>query len=269
MAVALAGTTVNPPGGGGLVRHGVAVPVVAEVRPPPAPMPTPEVDLAGAVAAGVGAALGRTTLGLAVVDLTTGRMANSGGDRPFYSASICKLILAVDVLSREVSAADRDRVWRALSASDDDAMNALWGLHDGVGAIRRVAGAAGMTRTSAPRDPAEWGETMVTADDMARLQVYIQSFPARDFIVAALSAAPARAADGFDQAFGLHGPGVDAYSKQGWMNYRPSLVYLHGVGVLRDRYAVALLSIQQGRSTDSAKTGIDAITTAVAGALPG
>lgn len=269
MTVAFAVTTAIPPATGCLVRPGVAMSVVAKVRSPPAAKPVPEVDLATAVAAGVAAADARMTLGVAVIDLTTGRMASSGGDRQFYSASIAKLIVAVDVLSRDVSAADRERVRRALSTSDDNAMNALWGLHDGVGAVRRVAQRAGMTNTSPPRDSAEWGETMVTADDIARLQAYIQTCPARDFIVAALTAAPARAADGFDQAFGLHAPGVDAYSKQGWMTYRPSSAYLHSAGVLHDRYVVSLLSVQRGRSMASAKERIDAVTRALAGALPG
>ncbi len=268
MTVAFAVTTAVPPATGTLVRQGVTVSVEAGVRAPPAAMPVLEVDLAGAVAAGVAAADSRMKLGLAVIDLTTGRMASSGGDRPFYSASIAKLIVAVDVLSKDVSPADRERVRRALSTSDDEAMNALWGLHDGVGAVRRVSGLAGMTKTSAPRDPAEWGETMVTADDIARLQAHIQSSPARDPIVAALSAAPARAADGFDQAFGLHAPGVDAYSKQGWMSYRPGLAYLHSAGVLHGRYAVALLSVQQGRPMAAAKERVDAVTRALAGALP-
>lgn len=268
LTVAFAATTAIPPATGCLVRPGVAMSVVAGVRPPPAAMPVPEVDLAAAVTAAVATADRQTTLGLAVIDLTTGRMASSGGDRPFYSASIAKLIVAVDVLSRDVSAADRERARRALSSSDDDAMNALWGLHDGVGAVRRVAQRAGMTKTSAPRDPAEWGETMVTADDIARLLAHIESCPARDFIVAALSAAPARAADGFDQAFGLRAPGVPGYSKQGWMTYRPSSAYLHSAGVLHDRYAVALLSVQQGRSMASAKERVDAVTRALAAALP-
>ncbi|WP_054044848.1 hypothetical protein [Alloactinosynnema sp. L-07] len=262
--VAFAVTTAIPPAA--ICQPKAAAPVV-RFTPPPTATPVAEVDLAGAVAAGVGAAGGRITLGLSVLDLTTGRLAGNGGDRPFFSASISKMIVAVDVLSREVSAADRDRVWRALSASDDTAMNALWSLHDGNGAIGRVARLAGLTGTSAPKDPAEWGETTVTSDDAVRLQAYIQSSPARDFIHAALAAAPDTAADGFDQDFGLNGPGLDAFGKQAWMFYRPNAVYLHSAGVLSGRYAIALLSIQRGRSAAGAKEQVNAIAGAVAAAL--
>ncbi|HVK21633.1 MAG TPA: hypothetical protein VM677_09770 [Actinokineospora sp.] len=243
-------------------------PAVAAVRPPPTGTPVRGVDLPAAVAAGVAAASGRITLGLAVLDLTTGKVASSDGGRRFYSASMSKLIIAVDVLSRDVTAKDRDRVWRALSASDDEAMNALWSLHDGVRAIGRVSRLAGLTGTSAPTDPAEWGETMVTADDFVRLQAYIAASPSGEFIAAALAAAPDTAADGFNQAFGLNGAGLDAYGKQGWMNYRPNLVYLHSAGVLKGRYAVALLSVQRGLSTGGARQRVDAITSAVAAVLP-
>ncbi|WP_436495099.1 hypothetical protein [Actinokineospora sp. HUAS TT18] len=241
-------------------------PRVAAVQPPPTGTPTRGVDLPSAVAAGIGEVTARTTLGLAVLDLTTGLMASDGGDRPFYSASMSKLIIAVDVLSREASARDRDRVWRALSTSDDGAMNDLWSLHGGGRAVERVAKAAGLTGTSPPDDPAEWGETTVTADDFVRLLAHIQASPARDFITAALAAAPDTAADGFNQRFGLNGP-FDAYGKQGWMTYMPSSLYLHSAGVLRGRYAVALLSIQRGASTMGAREQLNAVTSALDAAL--
>lgn len=260
-AVACTATTAMPPAAGCLTKQ--------VESPPSASLPSSNADLVAAVTAGVGAAGGPITLGLAVLDLTTGQTASNAGDQPFYSASISKVIVAVDVLSREVTAADRDRVWRALSTSDDEAMDALWSSHDGVGAIGRVARLSGLSGTAAPEDPGEWGETIVTAQDIVRLHAYIQSLPVRDFIVDALSSAPAGAADGFDQAFGLRAPGIEAYSKQGWMVYRPNSLYLHSTGVLRERYAVALLSVHRGTSTDTAKDRINAITGAVADALPG
>lgn len=66
----------------------------------------------------------------AVLDRDTGVVAlGAGGAAPFYAASIAKLYTVVDVLHRAetgavtVTDAELDRIRRALSASDDAAMN--------------------------------------------------------------------------------------------------------------------------------------------------
>ncbi|MEU7480312.1 serine hydrolase [Lentzea sp. NPDC042327] len=214
-------------------------------------------DISAAVAAG-----GASDVGVAVLDLKTGQLVEQQGEQQFYSASLSKLLLAVDALQQPVTDADRELIHRALSASDDSAMDVLWTRFDGVGAIGRVAAAAGLTGTHAPDDPSQWGEVVITADDMVRLYRYVLSSPVRDAVVTALSAAPATAADGFDQAFGLLG-GTGAYAKQGWMYYLPSDVYLHSAGVLDDRYAVAVLTTSPTGSWTTARQAIDAVTTAL------
>jgi hypothetical protein len=197
--------------------------------------------------------------GVAALNLRTGDFAEGrSGARQFFSASLVKLIVVVDMLDRRrlegmaISDADLRLVARALSASDDGAMNALWGKFDGVGAIGRVAGRIGLTATKAPGDPSQWGETLVTAGDFVRIYQHILvNMPPEDraVIVNALAATAQTAADGFDQFFGLLGQGASphVYAKQGWVSYRPARLFLHSAGVVHDDrtngdYAIARLS---------------------------
>ncbi|MDX8035048.1 serine hydrolase [Lentzea sp. BCCO 10_0856] len=214
-------------------------------------------DMSAAIAAG-----GKSDVGVAVMDLETGQVVSQQGDQPFYSASLSKLILAIDALRQPLSEDDRDLIHRALSASDDEAMDVLWTRFDGMEAIGRVAAEAGLTGTHAPEDPSQWGEVVITANDMVKLYRYILASPERDTIVAALSSAPTTAADGFDQTFGLLGI-TGVYAKQGWMYYLPSDVYLHSAGVLDNRYAVAVLTTSPTGSWTTARQSINAVTKAV------
>jgi hypothetical protein len=246
----------------------------AEAPHPAAPraVEAPAPDLSAAVARAVAAA-GGVDLGLAVVDLETGAAAGHHADAPFRSASLSKLLVAVDMLtSGEIPADDLERLRRALSLSDDDAMNALWTLHDGMGAIARVAAQAGLTATRAPVDASQWGDVEMSANDVTALYRFIATtLPAtsRDFIVTALSAASPTAADGFDQAYGLLAPGIGGYAKQGWMWYLPADFYLHSAGVVADRYAVAALSIQTGVTEQDARDQLTRVAHAlVAGLTP-
>ncbi|RAS62926.1 beta-lactamase class A [Lentzea atacamensis] len=210
----------------------------------------------------IAAAGGASDVGVAVLDLDTGQVVSQHGDQPFYSASLSKLILAVDALQQPLSDDDQDLIHRALSVSDDNAMDVLWTRFDGMDAIGHVATAAGLTGTHAPEDPSQWGEVVITANDMVRLYQYILGSPVRDTIVAALSSATPTAADGFNQAFGLLGV-TGAYAKQGWMYYLPSDVYLHSAGVLGNRYAVAVLTTSPTGSWTTARQSINAVSTAL------
>jgi hypothetical protein len=219
-------------------------------------------DISAADISDIAAAGGASDVGIAVLDLETDQVVSEQGDKPFYSASLSKLILAFDALHQQLSAGDVDLIDRALSASDDNAMDVLWTRFDGMDAIGRVAAEAGLTGTHAPDDPSQWGEVVITANDMVRLYHHILASSQRDAIVGALSKAPATAADGFDQAFGLLGV-TGVYAKQGWMYYLPSDVYLHSAGVLDNRYAVAVLTTNPTGSWTTARQSINAVTTAV------
>ena len=244
--------------------------------------PAPQVDLGAGLPSAEAVAGDSVNLGVAILDLQTGEVADSNGDKQFYSASLSKLILVVDMLDRraenglELSDDDLQLVDRALTYSDDEAMDALWTRFDGMAAIDRVAARLGMTGTHSPDDPSQWGEVVITADDMVKLYQYVLSGKMaeadRDLIVDALSGAQEEAADGFDQFFGLLDANArgsrSAYAKQGWMYYLPSDVYLHSAGIVDNRYAVAVLTIQTGVSTDAAKDQVAKIVSAALTPLP-
>lgn len=231
----------------------------------------PSVPPRAVVEAAERAAVPGMRLNVAVLDLTTGELVEGGnGRQPVYSASLSKLILVVDMLDRRrldgipIDESDFRLVGRALSRSDDGAMNALWSLFDGRGAIGRVAGRLGLTGTRAPSDQSQWGETMVSAGDLARIYGHIlRDMPADDrrVITDALIATEHTAPDGFDQFFGLlaHGPSERVYAKQGWVGYRQGY-YLHSAGVV-ENYAIVLLSVQAA-AAPTARQRLSTVATA-------
>jgi beta-lactamase class A len=224
------------------------------------------------------------TVGVAVLDLTTGELVRDGnGGREFFSASLAKLIVVVDMLDRRRSSglvipkSDLDLISRALRASDDGAMNALWGTYGGPAAIDRVADRLGLTGTEPPDDVTQWGETEITAVDFTKLYQHIlHDMPPEDqqLITGALATAQRTAVDGFDQFFGLllNGASPQHYAKQGWMTYLPSTQYLHSAGIIHNDqtkkdYAVALLSEQPSVNTQTARTRLSTVANAAIDAL--
>ena len=256
-----------------------AAPPAADTTAAP---PAAAVDLGAGLASAEESAGDSVDMGVAIMDLQTGELVGSGGDKQYYSASLSKLLLVVDMLDRrasgdlELSDDDLGLVERALSYSDDGAMDVMWTRFDGMGAVDRVAQRVGMTGTHPPDDPSQWGEVVVTADDMVRLYQYVlggkMTTADRDLVVDALDGAQQEAADGFDQFFGLLDGDARgsraAYAKQGWMYYLPDDVYLHSAGVVDGRYAVALLTVQSGVSTDDARSRVAAIVSAALTPLP-
>lgn len=255
-------------------------PTVASLAEPSAQAPAPApVAPKALVAAAEGAAPSGMTLGVAVLDVTTGELVAGGdGERRFMAASLTKLILAVDMLDRHradgrpVDADDLDLVTRALASSDDNAMNALWGRHDGAGGIGRVADRLGLT-ASLPSGSAEmWGDAEVTAADMAGIFRYVlRDMAPQDaaVIVGALSGATPVATDGFAQDYGLMREGASPrhYAKQAWVEYAPAGYLLHSAGVAYDArtghaYAIALLSIQPYTSGQEARDRLSAVAAA-------
>jgi hypothetical protein len=273
-----------------------ADPAVAEVAPPPittvpeaapsvmpepesvpAPVPVPVPARPDYAAAMLDAAQGAVpkgiTFGIAVLDLRTGQLATSGTQQ-FYTASLSKLMLVVDMLDRDVPLSDTDRrlITRALSVSDDNAMNSLWTKFDGYNAMTRVAKSVGMQGTEATRDRSQWGEVVVSPAGYARLYQHIMNEMTDDdeeIIVTALSAATPAAADGFNQFFGLLGGSLTAFAKQGWMYYG-SRLYLHSAGVVThgtDQYAVVLMSAQPS-SSGTARANLTAVAMAMQRGTP-
>jgi hypothetical protein len=238
-----------------------AVPVPDD-EPIPDPEPPPVHGLAqAAVNAAQEQASSSTELGVAVIDRSTGELAvGERGHERFYTASLSKLIVIVDVLDRRrteglrVTDGDLQLVARALGPSDDSAMSALWEKFDGAGAPARVSAKLGLEGTAPPRRFGEWGEVEVTPADYATLWKYVlDDMPDDDrvLLISDMKAAPPTAEDGFDQAFGLLAPdiredGSGAVAKQGWMCCFSGQYYLHTAGAVgpEERFVVVLLTRQ-------------------------
>lgn len=197
------------------------------------------------------------TIGVAVADRNTGTIAlGRNANTPFYSASVVKLIIAIEVYdkaragAKPVADVDQDLVFRALSASDDEAMNELWGRYDGPAAISSVAKRLGLTETRPPDDPSQWGAAVISAADVVRVYNYVldtMNAADRSALMAAMAAAPDSGADGFVQRFGLLSSyhDNDPAVKQGWMCCYDGRIDLHSTGVVDEqRYVVAMLSSQ-------------------------
>jgi hypothetical protein len=254
--------------------------------PTPSPAP-PGRDLArAAVDAAQARAAGSTQLAVAVLDRRTGELAVNGrGDEPYYTASLSKLVVIVDVLDRRrldgltVTDADLALIERALGPSDDSAMSALWERFDGAGAPARVSARLGLEGTTAPRRTGQWGEVEVTAADYVKLWRYVlDEMPAadRDLLISDMEAAPPVAKDGFDQAFGLLAPevrgsgGPGAVAKQGWMCCFSGQYYLHSAGALGAdrRFVMALLTrVPRSEGWPGARSELDGITAQAVAAL--
>jgi hypothetical protein len=287
---------------GAHAARAVAAPAQAPSEPrvtaQPTPTPTPTAEptrhpartgLARAAAdAAEDAAAESTDIGVAVLDRATGQTAVAGrGSEPYYTASLSKVVLAVDVLDRgrrdglaaSASASDLSLIRRALGPSDDNAMNALWSRFDGADAADRMSDRLGLARTSGPRDPSQWGEMSVPATDTVRIwQHILDEMPAadRDVLISAMAAAPARANDGFDQSYGLLSPAVDgpggpgAVAKQGWMCCFSGKYYMHSTGAVGadQRFLVALLTrVPRGPGWGAARQELTRIATAAVQAL--
>jgi len=256
-------------------------PVTTSVAPPVAPQPTPSRARA-AVDATASAAeeRNRTTLGVAVLDLATGQtVTNDAGDTQLRAASVAKLFTVVDVLTRRATGAvaansgDDRRIQRVLSASDDEAMNALWSTYGGPAGITRVSALLGLQETAPPGDDSQWGEVETSARDVATLYGFVAQrlAPAdRDLVLDALAAAPPTAADGFDQAYGLLDPSRrgSAAAKQGWLCCLQSSIDLHSAGLPdpSGRYVVVLMS-NQPLGYPAARTVLDDAASAARDAL--
>ena len=268
-----------------------AAPVPVATTPPRTTTPSPATTTPAPTPSRAQAAVDATgpaererrgvTLGVAVLDRTTGQITTNGeADTPLRSASVAKLFTVVDVLTRRaagqatVTPSDEQSIRRALSLSDDEAMNGLYSQFGGPEGIERVAALLGLTATSPADRVGQWGETRTSARDVATLYGFVLTrlAPAdRDLVLSSLEAAPATAADGFDQGFGLLDParrGTAAAAKQGWLCCLQSSIDLHSTGLpdVEGRYVVVLLS-NQPRGYDAARTVLDDAAGAVRDAL--
>ncbi|NIH88560.1 serine hydrolase [Amycolatopsis granulosa] len=189
-----------------------------------------------------------------VYDRTQDRVLRAEGtDARFRSASLVKVIIALDLVQRGKVTSDRPspRVARMLAASDDVIASALWQSGGGPDIVHRVAQSLSLTATEPPADSSRWGDTLLSASDMVTVYRAVLALPAdqRRLILDPLRAAERVAADGTDQFFGIPDalPGVPRAIKQGWAAGRGG-VDAHTSGVVGngDRYIVVVLSHRPG-----------------------
>lgn len=249
-------------------------------------------DTAGAAAAAVDSAVQAvdavhaanpgTEIGAAVLDRQTGKLGlGTNGTSRFYSASVVKLYTVVAILHRAeageltLTATDRDDIHRALVASDDNAMDALWVKFGGAKTVAQTISLVGLKDSKPPVVASQWGQTTISARDVTAVYNYVlrsMSAASREMIMDALGHAQATGADGFDQAFGLIEPPrpSNVAAKQGWM-WINSDFDLHTTGVLgkEDRYVVVILSKNPAKSgSAAARTIVNKATSAAEAALP-
>lgn len=258
--------------------------VSVQPAPPPPPVTTPENAPGGAetppleAQALVDAAAGaepNTELGAVVFDRTTGQeLLAYDADRQFRSASLVKLLIAIDILDQGADAKERKQISRMLSVSDDDIASALWVKDGGPALVTRAAGLIGLRGTEPPEVSGKWGEVKVTAHDMVLVYQYVMdSLPPEDhtLIVDALGRAPEVAADGFRQHFGIpDGLDMQWAIKQGWGNNTRAMV-LHSTGLVGAgwRYVVVLLTEHPlGSGWRTCSKSVTAAAKALNGRLP-
>jgi hypothetical protein len=233
--------------------------MASNMSPPAQPQPHEGGQLdPGPLVAAATAVEPNTTLGAVVFDRVAGtELLTVEPDRQFRSASLVKLLIAIDVLSRGANATTRKRLARMLSTSDDDIASELWVEQDGPRLVTRTAKLIGLQGTAPPETYGRWGDTKLTARDVVRIYQFVMNdLPPEDhtLIVDALAQAPEYAADDFRQYFGIpDGLNAQWAIKQGWGNNDHTMV-LHSTGLVgaKWRYVVVLLTehpLGSGRTT--------------------
>jgi hypothetical protein len=221
------------------------------------------VEAGTAVAAAVLSVSPFSSTGLVVYDLEAeAEILTAEPDARFQSASLVKLLIAI-----ASPAADPSLMTRMLRASDDPAASLLWGLAGGDQLPTAVSRALGIPDIPPPDDQGQWGNTLMSArDTVAAYRYLLAGFPS---LVDQLRDAPQRAADGYDQYFGIPSafPGPWAI-KQGW-GTSDTATTAHTTGLLLDdRYLVVLMtSHPPGTSLRSATNSATAGATALAAYL--
>jgi hypothetical protein len=252
------------------------VPIIPITTNTPALAPIPPALLAQQMQAAILTAVPGTQVGIDVVDTTTGReLAELNPEQQFYTASVVKLLIALDMLNGQgwqPDSAGAAQIQQMLSASDDDIADALWDADGGDAIVTRMSELIGLTGTEPPDNSAQWGETRTTARDVVRIYRYLAGTvpeASRTVIMDALRDVSEIAADGTDQYFGIPAalPEADWAVKPGWMSLDASTTLnstgLVGTSAARPlRYAVVVLTTQPADIAWS--TGGSAITAGIA-----
>ncbi|WP_217711334.1 hypothetical protein [Actinomadura sp. NAK00032] len=207
-----------------------------------------------------------------VFDARAGRvLVERQAGQVFRSASVVKILIALDYLERHrASAADRALLKAMLRSSDDGAATEFWGRGGQGEIVERMVRRLGLRETVAPpaEKPGFWGYTALSARDVVTMWRHVDGF-----VLEQLRRATPRGSDGFDQTFGIPRAADGAAVKQGWSGFeapsRPSAVrpdlglgrpVLHTTGMVGDKIVVVLTLWPAGTSYRRASNGITALT---------
>ncbi|GAA2211593.1 hypothetical protein GCM10009850_070530 [Nonomuraea monospora] len=163
-----------------------------------------------------------------VFDRQAGKIvATRNAHRKYRSASVVKILIAIDYLERRksVPAADARLLKIMLRSSDDDAASTLWDRLGKGQIIVRQARRLGLSDTAPPpaSKPGFWGYTSLSAYDIVRTYRYLldRAEPrVRDTILGHLRQSTPCGTDGFDQTFGIPDGVPRPWAvKQGWSGF--------------------------------------------------
>jgi hypothetical protein len=169
-----------------------------------------------------------TTAAWVVFDRQAGKIvATRNAHRKYRSASVVKILIAIDYLERRqsVPAADAKLLKVMLRSSDDDAASAFWDRLGKGQIIVRQARKLGLSDTTPPpaSKPGFWGYTSLSAYDIVRTYRYLldRAEPrVRDTILGHLRRSTPCGTDGFDQTFGIPDGVPRPWAvKQGWSGF--------------------------------------------------
>ncbi len=166
--------------------------------------------------------------------------------------------------------ATREELHQLLARSDDQIANRLWTSGGGPAIVTRMVSRLGLSCTRPPSDPGEWGDTLISAQDMVTVYRYITDRlpePDRDVILTALADTSKIAVDGFDQYFGIPDgiPHTRRAVKQGW-GTSGSQAVMNSTGLVGSdwRYIVIVLASAPAKSYSTLPAAVTAGARALA-----
>ncbi|WP_433339006.1 hypothetical protein [Spirillospora sp. CA-294931] len=171
-----------------------------------------------------------TRVGYAVFDRASGKMVLAKGEHlTFRSASVVKILIALDFLGRQkASAADLAMLRPMLRSSDDKAATAFWARGGKAAIIARMVKKLGLGETAPPpaEKPGFWGYTALSAADVVKTYRYLMDGAPeddREFVVGNLRKATPCGTDKYDQYFGIPRAVPRPWAvKQGWSGFGDS-----------------------------------------------
>ncbi|MQY02068.1 hypothetical protein [Actinomadura macrotermitis] len=219
-------------------------------------------------------------------------LVEHGGHLTFRSASVVKLLIALDYLHDhpKVPAADRALLRTMLRSSDDKAATAFWKRGGQGRIVQRMVKRVGLDDTAPPpaSKPGFWGYTALSADDVVKVWRYLlDKAPERDreLMLGHLRQATRCGTDDFDQYFGIPRALPRPWAvKQGWSGFgetppvscrakadavrvRPisdlgiGRPVLHTTGLVGERRIVVVLTLQPaGSSFQAASARLTSLT---------